>query len=258
MNLLNSLKRALLESVEKRKTMSKTILPKEQIEDILNLRKKGYSSIQIFESIQPQAQQYVKSEDQLLHCIRRIGEKGDKATGTLKNAKKTIKGKITPQEFSEITKKDLIPQIGRETRLKEVEKLYKDIVIDILTHEKFVEIHPVSIEEKLQNPPFDYFGFKGKTPYLIEFKGSIDSFNSPGETQKRRLQELKNEFEQQNLHLALLQVRLLRDQTGGFKESVEYRIFYDDDLNIFFDGQGISLGPVIDWIKDRLGIKGES
>ncbi|GAH83131.1 unnamed protein product, partial [marine sediment metagenome] len=38
--------------------------------------------------------------------------------------------------------------------------------------------------------PFDFFGFKDGEPYIIEMKCSLKTFNTPGETQKRRMGEL--------------------------------------------------------------------
>jgi hypothetical protein len=45
------------------------------------------------------------------------------------------------------------------------------------------------------------------------------------------------------LNIALLQIII---NTG------EYRIFYNDEMNLFFDGKKISVKPVVDWIKSKL------
>lgn len=89
--------------------------------------------------------------------------------------------------------------------------------------------------------PFDFFGFKEGSYYLVEYKGSLNSFNSPGETQKRRLQEILSQFE--NLGVVLLQVKINKAQ---------YRIFYNEELDLLFQGQKAPLEPIIDWLGKRL------
>jgi len=89
--------------------------------------------------------------------------------------------------------------------------------------------------------PFDFFGFKNGIPYIIEFKGSLNNFNSPGETQKRRLQEILNQIEK--LGVVLIQVKINKSQ---------YRIFYDEEMDILFQGEKVPLEPVIDWVEKRI------
>ena len=89
--------------------------------------------------------------------------------------------------------------------------------------------------------PFDFFGFKNGVPYIIEFKGSLNNFNSPGETQKRRLQEILDQVK--NLGVVLIQVKINKSQ---------YRIFYDEEMDILFQGEKAPLEPVIDWVKNRI------
>ena len=76
---------------------------------------------------------------------------------------------------------------------------------------------------------------------MIELKGSLDSFNSPGETQKRRLQEILDEID--DLGVALIQVNLRKEL---------YRIFFDDQLSILFDGQQRPIEPIINWIRSKM------
>jgi hypothetical protein len=125
---------------------------------------------------------------------------------------------------------------------KRFENLCEPVVMDILqNYEGFKLVESANNVSGFHNPPFDYFAFKGKTPYIIEFKGSLNSFNSPGETQKRRIKELMSQIE--GLKLALIQVRF---NTG------EYRIFYNNEMNLFFDGRKVSIAPVVDWIYGKL------
>ncbi|MDM8539218.1 hypothetical protein QUF70_20885, partial [Desulfobacterales bacterium HSG17] len=78
-------------------------------------------------------------------------------------------------------------------------------------------------------------------PYMIEFKGSLNNFNAPGETQKKRLKELLERIEE--LHIALIQIKLNKS---------EYRIFYNDEMNLFFDGKQMPLEPVEEWLRHQI------
>jgi len=84
-------------------------------------------------------------------------------------------------------------------------------------------------------------GCPGLWLHIIEYKGSRDRFHTPKETQKRRLKEILNYFK--NLHIALLQVKA---------ESGKYRIFYDDEMDILFEGKETPLKPIINWLKNNL------
>ena len=48
------------------------------------------------------------------------------------------------------------------------------------------------------------------------------------------------------LHVAHIQLKL--------KEN-EYRIFYDDQMDLLFYGSKMSLGPIEDWVRNELGQK---
>ena len=125
---------------------------------------------------------------------------------------------------------------------KEFEDACEDIALDILqNYEEFRNIETANNVSQFTNPPFDFFGFKGKKPYIIEFKGSLYSFNSPGEPQNRRLKELLHRIE--GLNIALLQVRL---------KSSAYRIFYNAEMDLFFDGKQMPLEPIEEWLRQRI------
>ena len=89
--------------------------------------------------------------------------------------------------------------------------------------------------------PFDFFGYKDSKPYIIEFKGSLNSFNTPGETQKNRLQELLKRLD--GLNIALLQVKIRKAQ---------YRIFYNQQMTLLFDGAKAPLKPIESWLIERI------
>jgi hypothetical protein len=222
--------------------MSKPILPDALREKISTMIDAGLSTIDIYDEIIEEASPHVESEEQVTGCISSIR---GKVTLKNKNIKKYPEKKIViPPRKSFDTKPhvDNIKQLNTVMPEKRFENLCEPVVVDILqNYEGFKLVESANNVSGFHNPPFDYFAFKGKTPYIIEFKGSLNSFNSPGETQKRRIKELMSQIE--GLKLALIQVRF---NTG------EYRIFYNNEMNLFFDGRKVSIAPVVDWIYGKL------
>lgn len=160
-------------------------------------------------------------------------------TETDSKSKKTAISRPTPRTFDTTRHYDLINSLSEDMKGLEFERLCKPIVYDILqNYEKFRKI------EKGPNfigTPFDFFGFKDDIPYIIEFKGSLHNFNSPGGIQKRRMKELLKRIK--GLRVALLQVKLRKSQ---------YRIFYNDDMNILFHSKEAPIEPIVDWINMRV------
>jgi len=112
------------------------------------------------------------------------------------------------------------------------------IAIDILKiHEGFehVELGP-----NFHGTPFDFFGFKDGRPYIIELNASLDHFNTPGEGQKKRMRKVLKAVK--GLNIAFLQLKLSTRQ---------YRIFYNDEMDVLFTGKRVSLKPVIDWVRNK-------
>ena len=159
-------------------------------------------------------------------------------TDTHFKSKKTAISRPTPKIFDTIKYQGLINSLSENMAELEFERQCEPIVYDILqNYEKFRKI------EKGPNfigTPFDFFGFKDDVPYIIEFKGSLHNFNTPGETQKRRMKELLKRIK--GLRVALLQVKLKKSQ---------YRIFYNDDMNILFNSKEAPIEPIVHWVKIR-------
>lgn len=222
--------------------MSRNVLPKPIREKVAALSREGLSTVEIFDLILNEAEGHVDSHQQLSRCITAIVSKG---SDRLPKQDKTATRRHvvpTPKSFDTSPYRELIGQLSTTMQEKAFENACEPIVSDILeNYEGFECLVDANRASGVHNPPFDYMAVKHGVPYLIEFKGSLNSFNAPGETQKRRMKELVSMV--QDLKLALLQVRL---GTG------EYRIFYDDELNLFFDGQGLSLEPVINWVSEQL------
>ena len=122
---------------------------------------------------------------------------------------------------------------------KEFERLSEVVVPEIL--EKYEGFNEIVKGPNYNGTPFDFFGFKNESPYIIEFKGSLYQFNTPGETQKRRLKEILAQVPR--LHIALLQVKLIEAQ---------YRIFYDEEMEILFEEKQAPLEPIINWINGKI------
>jgi hypothetical protein len=110
-----------------------------------------------------------------------------------------------------------------------------------MNYEGFTDIIDSNDVKGFHNPPFDFLAFRGDKPFIIEFKGSLDNFNSPGETQNRRMLKILKRIK--DLNIALLQVKLKKSQ---------YRILYNRELELFFDGREAPLEPVVEWILDRI------
>jgi len=144
-----------------------------------------------------------------------------------------------PKKFNISKHKKIIESLSENMDEIKFEKLCEPIVFDILeNYEGFEEIEK---GPEIRGTPFDFLGCKEGNPFIIEFKGSLNRFNSPGETQKRRMQEILKHIK--GLNIALLQVKL---------KKAEYRVFYSEDMNILFNGGKAPIKPIVDWIKKRL------
>ena len=132
-----------------------------------------------------------------------------------------------------------IEKLDKNMSELEFERLSEVVVPDIL--ENYENFTGVIKGPDFKGTPFDFFGFKQGNPYIIEFKGSLNNFNTPDETQKRRLQEILTQIE--GLHIVLLQVKLNESQ---------YRIFYDEEMDLLFKGKLAPLESIIEWIKTRI------
>jgi hypothetical protein len=145
-----------------------------------------------------------------------------------------------PKEFDVARYREIIGQLHERMPGKELEDQCTGIARDILTNYEGFE--RVEKGPDLWGTPFDFFGFKNGAPYMIELKASLNSFNSPGETQKWRMQELLGWVE--GLNIALLQLKL---------REAKYRIFYDEEMENLFKGEKSPLDPIEEWIRGRLG-----
>ncbi len=147
--------------------------------------------------------------------------------------------KPTPKIFDISKYNDIIAGLHVNMPELEIEHLSEIVVPDILKNYEgfgFVEKGP-----NFRGTPFDFFGIKNQMPYIIEYKASLNNFNSPGETQKRRIQEVLKIVD--GLHISLLQVKLSKG---------EYRIFSNEEMDFLFHGRKAKLEPIIEWIKERV------
>ncbi len=134
---------------------------------------------------------------------------------------------------------DLIRTLSQPMPTQEFESACEPIVLDILVnYEGFV-----SIEKGPAYPgtPFDYFGWRGGLPYVVEFKGSRHRLNFPGKTQQQRLLTVLGSV--CGIHAALLQVRVCDGH---------YRMLYDDELTQLFTGREAPMQPIADWLRSRI------
>lgn len=219
--------------------MPKPILSKDTRQKIQDLFQEGHSSLKVFDSIYDEAIVHVDSDAQLSKYIARI-KVGVAPLEEVEIEKKSENiSPPKPKDFDSSKYREVINSLSKSMQEKEFEEACKDIVIDILeNYEKFETIIDANIAKEFYNPPFDFLAFKDNLPYIIEFKGSLDNFNSPKETQKRRLKELLKKIE--GLNVVLLQVKLKRSQ---------YRILYNEEMNLLFDGNPFPIEPINNIIK---------
>lgn len=97
----------------------------------------------------------------------------------------------------------------------------------------------------LSGTPFDYFGFRGTRPYVVELKASRHQYNLPHETQRHRLQTLLEAVP--GLGVALFQIKAC--------DGV-YRILYDEDVTRLFTIRQAPMEPVIAWVKQQMCTEG--
>ncbi len=222
--------------------MSKAILPDGLTEKIENLIEKGMSSIETYDLLIDDAAFHMDLEDQLIKSITSIRGKGAYQNNI---GKKSPDRKINIPErkkFNINEHEDTAGQLNRVITEKQFQNISEPIAFDILeNHEGFKQVESVNDASGFHNPPFDFLAFRGKTPYLIKFKMALNSFNPPDEIEKRRLKELRESVDE--LKVAIIQVRI---NTG------EYRMFSNNDINLFFDGRKVSILPVVGWIESRI------
>lgn len=146
---------------------------------------------------------------------------------------------LNPKEFDARKHKKIISQLRPHMDLKKFEELCCPIAKDIL--QNYEGFEKVKKGPQFTGTPFDFFGFKNGEPYIIELKSSLKYFHAPRETQKKRMQVLLNKIK--GLRIALLQVKL---------EKAQYRMLYNDEMDILFNGAEAPLEPIEKWLRDRM------
>ena len=144
-----------------------------------------------------------------------------------------------PKDFNANKHQAVIADLSETMKELDFEKACETIAEDILlNYEGFDTIEP---GPKLKGRPFDFFGFKNSKPYIIEMKGSLKSFNAPGYVQKRRMQEILKQV--RGLNILLLQIKL---------RAGKYRVFYNDEMDILFQGRQVPLAPIVEWLNEHI------
>jgi hypothetical protein len=144
-----------------------------------------------------------------------------------------------PKKFDADKHSESISKLTENMSEKEFEQACELVALDIL--QNYENFERVEKGPNFGGTPFDFFGFKDGSFYIIELKSSLNHFNAPGETQKRRLKELLKSIK--GIKIALLQVKLNKG---------EYRIFFNEDMEVLFQERRVPLEPIQDWIKKRL------
>ena len=144
-----------------------------------------------------------------------------------------------PKEFNVDKHQALVSQLTENMSEKEFEQACEPVALDIL--QNYENFERVEKGPNFGGTPFDFFGFKDGSFYIIELKSSLNYFNAPGETQKRRLKELLKSIK--GIKIALLQVKLNKG---------EYRIFFNEDMEVLFQERRVPLEPIEEWIRKRM------
>jgi hypothetical protein len=222
--------------------MKDGILPKDIRLKIIGLFNAGLSSLEVYDQVCEEALRHVASDNQLLRCISRLRCEANNRTGEKEELKSESTASPKPKTFDNTKHMHIINSLCATMPGKDFEKACHPIVFDILkNYEGFCDIVDSNDVKGFHNPPFDFLGFKDDKAFIIEFKGSLENFNSPGETQKRRMQELLKQIK--DLNIALLQVSLRNGR---------YRIMYNREMDLLFDAREVSLEPVVKWILARI------
>jgi hypothetical protein len=144
-----------------------------------------------------------------------------------------------PKDFDPKPYSKTLTKLNKRTPNKILEEQGTKIAVDVL--KKYEDFKKVERGPGFAGTPFDLFGYKRSKPNIIELKCSLNHFQYPGEIQKKRMKELLKNIK--GLHVALLQLKL---------KNAEYRIFYDDHMDLLFYGSKMPLAPIEDWIRERL------
>ena len=212
--------------------MGKAKLPEALREKIKSLFRQGYETKDVLRLVKTEGLLHVKTEGELTRCLTSLKGVAGPPVGKPSDMPK-------PKEFDMRPFQSILNGLGEKIAGKELEAICRNIAKGLLKkHEGFEKVID---GPSYRGTPFDLFGFKDGKSYAVELKSSLNSFNHPGETQKWRLNEIRKKIPE--LNIALLQLAVRKGQ---------YRIFYNDQLNILFFGPKAPLEPIETWIKQRM------
>lgn len=211
------------------------ILPEVMIEDIKELFRKGYTRDAAVKFVKREARRYVDSDKKLMKCISSIEKKiRDKPKEKIEFPKPPEIRKFDPKPY-----KRRLSKINEKTALEDLDQVGIKVAKNILKkNEKFKKVKDAP---ELAGTPFDFLAIRNKKPYIIKSKSGVDQFTYPEEVQKMRIRALLRNVK--GLRVALLQLKL---------KEAEYRIFYDHQLDLILYGSTMPLGPIEQWIRDRV------
>jgi hypothetical protein len=212
--------------------MAQTKLPEIIRKDIKELIAKGYTQDVVRRFVKNESQDYVDSDMQLNLCIAQIA----RSVKDIPKSKIGYPDSPKPNAFEPKKYSRRIANISKNTSNKIIDKIGVEVAKKLLENE--LGFKGVKDGPKFAGTPFDLFGYLNKRPYMIELKTSLKSFNYPGEIQKQRMRELLKKIK--GLHVALLQIKLI---------GAEYRIYYDNQMDMLFYGDKMPLDRIEDWIR---------
>lgn len=204
-------------------------------EEIRTLLSKGYTIEAVWRFVKDEGAKYADSGAALKKSIENISKRMPGACP----CSKALPAPPAPASFDSRPYASVLKKVYKGMPNRDLEARGKEVGMDLLAKKE--GFSGVCEGPAFRGTPFDLFGFKEGKPYVVELKCSLVGFHHPGEIQKVRLQELMRRI--QGLGAGLLQLNL---------SDMNYRLFYDEQLDLLFHGKRMPLGPIESWIRERL------
>jgi hypothetical protein len=190
----------------------------------------NHGKVEIYDIVLNEALKEVTFQDEVWRCVNST------ITSIVDQKYPLIKS-----DFSEY--RNLIKELVKKKNNKVFESETSPIAKDILRDSGFTQIEDANgnKEMKFNNPPFDFFGYKNDSPYIIEYKGNKDKFSGIAPDQRRRQLRIMDEINK--LNSALIQI--------NFKQE-KFRILYNEQIDVLYPSFEIPMDSIVTWLRRKL------
>ena len=202
-------------------------------EKIKKLSIENHSKIDIYNIVLDEALQDVTFQDEVWRCVNQT-------------ITRVVEEKYPLMDYDFSVYRNLIKQLVKKKNNKIFESETSPIANKILMENGFTRIEYANGNKDMRfnNPPFDFFGFKNDSPYIIEYKGNKDSLKGIPQDQRKRQLRIIEEIK--GLNSALIQI--------NFKTE-KYRILYNDQIDILYPAFEIPMDTIFNWLKRKISIQ---